>query len=255
MELTKVCKGCKRELPLTAEYYNRQKTGKDGFRARCKECRKHEEDKETRLERNKKWHSENKERDSENRKKYYQEVQKDTNTEKCREYCQRNRDNVFETARAYRERNKEHLKQWQQKYDEEHREERNALQRKWRINNPERTKEIANKVHHKRKAISRNLPCDFTIKQWAECKERFDNKCAYCGKEKDLAQDHFLPLSKGGEYTKNNIVPTCQSCNSRKSNKNFFEWYPDFRHYSKRREQKILTYLGYNKNNQQLSIL
>jgi 5-methylcytosine-specific restriction endonuclease McrA len=80
--------------------------------------------------------------------------------------------------------------------------------------------------------------------------ETFDNKCAYCGKEKPLAQDHFVPLSKGGEYTNNNIICSCKSCNSSKSDKDFFEWYPEQLFYSKEREAKILKYLNYDKKTQ-----
>src|SRR5512138_1689665 len=35
---TKICRGCQRELPLTAEYFRRFKGSRDGFQARCKDC-------------------------------------------------------------------------------------------------------------------------------------------------------------------------------------------------------------------------
>ncbi|MCK4464389.1 MAG: HNH endonuclease [Bacteroidales bacterium] len=34
-------------------------------------------------------------------------------------------------------------------------------------------------------------------------------------------KDHVIPISKGGDNTKENIVPACQSCNSKKFNKIF----------------------------------
>mgnify|MGYP003489420683 CR=1 FL=1 len=77
-------------------------------------------------------------------------------------------------------------------------------------------------------------------------KLEFNNKCAYCGKEKPLSQEHFVALSKGGEFTINNIIPSCQNCNSSKRATDFFEWYPKFKHYSKKREQIILKFLNYN---------
>ena len=58
----------------------------------------------------------------------------------------------------------------------------------------------------------------------------------------NLTQDHFIPLSKGGEYSKKNIIPSCRSCNSRKSNKDFYEWYKGDIHYSKERVNKIEEY-------------
>ena len=34
-----------------------------------------------------------------------------------------------------------------------------------------------------------------------------------------LTQDHVIPLSKGGQHIKENIVPACPSCNSKKGNR------------------------------------
>ena len=108
----------------------------------------------------------------------------------------------------------------------------------------------------KRRAMKELLPSTLNEQQWELIKQQFDNKCAYCGKGLPLAQDHFLALSKGGEYTINNIIPSCQSCNSSKRDKDFFMWYPKHKSYSKKREDFILKYLNYNKQNiQQLSIL
>ncbi len=59
-----------------------------------------------------------------------------------------------------------------------------------------------------------------------------------------LHQDHFIPLTKGGGYTKENIIPACRSCNASKQNADFEEWYPQYEYYSKEREQKILDYMG-----------
>lgn len=91
--------------------------------------------------------------------------------------------------------------------------------------------------------------------QWEEIKKHFDYKCAYCGKDLPLAQEHFLALSKEGEYTLNNIIPSCKSCNSSKATKDFFKWYPNYKNYSKKRERAILKFLGYTDENQQLKII
>lgn len=56
-----------------------------------------------------------------------------------------------------------------------------------------------------------------TVEQWREILARHKNKCHYCGVTSDcLTVDHVIPLSKGGSHTAENIVPACQSCNSRK---------------------------------------
>lgn len=111
---------------------------------------------------------------------------------------------------------------------------------------------------HLRRENKRITPKELilTIKQWEECEKAFVYKCAYCGKKRKLTQDHFIPLSKGGEYSLNNIVPVCLSCNSSKLDNDFFEWYPKQPFYSELRERRILKYLNYNKKlYQQLSIL
>lgn len=98
-----------------------------------------------------------------------------------------------------------------------------------------------------RNARKRNLKRDLTPLEWEEAKNYFENECCYCGiKETRLAQEHFIALSKGGDYTRNNIVPACTSCNSSKKDSDFFEWYPKQLFYNKNRERKILEYLKYS---------
>ncbi len=43
--------------------------------------------------------------------------------------------------------------------------------------------------------------------------------CQYCGSKEDLTFDHFVPRSKGGLTTWNNVITACSSCNLKKSNK------------------------------------
>jgi 5-methylcytosine-specific restriction endonuclease McrA len=242
-------------LPATTEFFHKHKQSKGGLRSRCKECRKTEESKKVKAIRKKKWYEENKEYARIYRKKYYEEVYKEINNEKCRIYRQKNYDRVSAQERKYRLKHKEKIKQWSRDYYQLNADKKKTWQREWRRKNPEQSKAIDAKKHHKRKAIESNLDATFTNEQWENCKKEFENKCAYCGKEKDLARDHFIPVSSGGEYTLNNIVPACVNCNSSKNRRDFFEWYPSFRYYSKRRESKILNYLDYKNNHQQLSIL
>ena len=52
-------------------------------------------------------------------------------------------------------------------------------------------------------------------------------KCYFCGKKvkfKELTMDHLLPLSLGGRSTKENIVPCCKSCNTKKKSMLPLEW-------------------------------
>jgi len=51
--------------------------------------------------------------------------------------------------------------------------------------------------------------------------------CWYCGKKvgfKNLTMDHIIPLSRGGRSTKDNLVPCCKTCNTKKKNALPVEW-------------------------------
>lgn len=51
--------------------------------------------------------------------------------------------------------------------------------------------------------------------------------CHYCGKKfsyKQLTMDHLVPLARGGMSTKDNLVPACKECNTRKKAMLPLEW-------------------------------
>ncbi len=46
--------------------------------------------------------------------------------------------------------------------------------------------------------------------------EKYDGRCAYCGKKieyKDMQVDHIVPKLKGGKNEINNYNPACRRCN------------------------------------------
>lgn len=98
----------------------------------------------------------------------------------------------------------------------------------------------------RRKAIIKKVKRTLTAKQWVIAQQYFNNRCAYCGKKrnKPIHQDHVIPLSKGGEYTKHNIIPACYKCNSRKANKDMYQWYTEYKHYNPQRMEAIEMYLA-----------
>jgi 5-methylcytosine-specific restriction endonuclease McrA len=63
-----------------------------------------------------------------------------------------------------------------------------------------------------------------TFKEWELILKLFDYRCVYCNKTGKLTLDHVIPISRGGEHTKYNVVPACKSCNSKKHNKMPKEW-------------------------------
>ena len=65
---------------------------------------------------------------------------------------------------------------------------------------------------------------DLTPEQWAALREAWGG-CAYCGAAgTPLQKDCVLPLSRGGRYTLDNIVPACRSCNASKCNDEVTGW-------------------------------
>lgn len=55
---------------------------------------------------------------------------------------------------------------------------------------------------------------DFGVEHWQLLLKAYDSRCAYCGEQtKYLYPDHVIPLSRGGNHTITNIVPSCPDCN------------------------------------------
>lgn len=270
MDEIRKCNKCGEIKPLTIEFFRESKRGKDGFRRDCRVC-----EAIAAL----KWYNDNKARSLEQKKKY-----RNDNLEKLREsYNNYNNKNKEKRAEWYKQNRKEidarrfeYKKQWEKnskrrklqkkQWNNEHKEKTSEYSKKYRDKNKNKLLELRkqwgkcnrdklNINEHRRNAKRRTLPSTLNDEQWEDCKQFFDYKCSYCGMELPLEQDHFIPISREGEYTHNNIIPSCKSCNCSKGNRLFKNWYPRQRFYSKHREQKILKYLNYKNGIQQLSIL
>jgi hypothetical protein len=65
---------------------------------------------------------------------------------------------------------------------------------------------------------------DLTDDQWTSLQRAWGG-CAYCGASgMPLQRDCVLPLSRGGRYTLDNIVPACGPCNASKCNDEVTGW-------------------------------
>lgn len=154
-------------------------------------------------------------------------------------------------AAEYYKRNDEKRREFNRKHYEENREVIQKRHKEYKRNNPH----IHAGYTTRRRTRLAGLAHSFSEEEWNVCKERFNQKCAYCGQDEKLMRDHFIPLSKGGEFTKNNVIPSCNKCNASKNDRDFFEWYPRFKEYSKTRENEILKYLNYTEDRtQQLAL-
>ncbi len=231
--MTRICNKCGKELPATKEYFHIMG---GWMNTHCKDCHK----------------------------QYYY-ARKDEILARQKIHREGIRAERAEYNKRYYADKKESVAAYNKEYRAKHREELYAQQKIWRANHKEsraaegKRYRAKNKVKlailsQKRRARKRELPSTLTKEQWENIKIIFAHRCCYCGGQKPLEQEHFIPLSNGGEYTTNNIIPACRDCNLSKSDSSFFDWYPRQRFYSKERERRILKFLNYKGEAQQLSI-
>lgn len=122
----------------------------------------------------------------------------------------------------------EKTRRWREKYPDRSKFSGRESVAKFRKNNPERARAIEKKYYesHKQQMLDKNIKrkrlltsavASFTQSQWNELILEFRGRCAYCGcSGAILERDHIIPLSKGGDHTKSNIVPACKPCNRKK---------------------------------------
>lgn len=122
--------------------------------------------------------------------------------------------------RQYYVAHKAYFAQKQREYRQRNQEKVNVRWAKWYAANPLKVKAKGVLADQRRRSRRRGLPATLTHSQWEAIKAAYGHCCAYCGQPSQrLTQDHVIPLSKGGGYTAENIVPACRSCNSRKNNR------------------------------------
>ena len=156
-----------------------------------------------------------------------------------------------EYLRQYRLDNSEHIKEQNKQYRQDHKEEINKRVKQWYLNNLEYMKQhqreyrnnnrekvnrwsktdkgkaAQQRAHNKRRAQEKEMINTLTAQEWIDILKEYKFRCAYCGKEFTLfnreTRDHVIPISKGGNNVKENVVPACKSCNSKKNNKILIE--------------------------------
>lgn len=276
----KSCIKCGVVKEVNSENFPKSRSSVSGFVGECKECKrkylqqynKDNKDKIAKLKRQR--YYENHEEELEKRRCHYQnnkegyrvygiEYRKNNPEvikERDRRYYENNVEELAIKAKVYAKNNKAHLKEYKRKHRLDNLEAITEKERVYRLENPD----VGRMASQRYRARMKRLPHTLDKKQWNVILNDFCKKCAYCGmtdKEhqfkwnEQLHQDHFVPLSSGGEYTHNNVIPSCRSCNSRKQSSCFFSWYQTYEFYDEVRNKFILEYLGYENNTQQLSIL
>lgn len=227
----KLCSSCNQAKDLNC--FSKYAKSWDGLKSYCKECAS---------KKGKQYRIANKEKVLESKRQWYKQTKQRANerTEKALKYdtkiCSKCNKELGVTY--FRKRANGGLysvcKRCENKYSAE-----------YRVTHKEVYKNCHVATEQKRRKNASNVIHNLTTKDWKDIKTYFDFKCAYCGKAcKGLTRDHLIPLSKGGHYTKSNIIPACRSCNAKKHNKLLDEWYKTQTFYTKQRELKIKDYLN-----------
>lgn len=249
---TKKCVRCGVEFVATKEFFTVDKRNESGITSCCRICerKRNNEYHKNNLDVSKRYREENK--DILKVKKHLNYLKnKERYNKQNRLNYQNNKERHKELAKQWKHDNREKVNELSRQYYARHKEQHGLITKKWKLEH----REERNIQWQQRYAKKKELEYTLTKEQWNYIKEYFNNECAYCGRKKKLTQDHFVPLTKAGEYSHNNIVPSCLSCNSSKSNKSFFEWYPKYKEYSSKREKNILNFLSYSGEVQQLEFV
>ena len=152
-----------------------------------------------------------------NKRKEYQKEWYKNNRKKVlikhKKWCENNPDYY----KKYRKNNPGKNKKWKEKNKER------VLENHRNWNKTEKGKANRQRGYVKEQAKEREMINTLTAKEWLEILKKYNYRCAYCGKEFNLftkpERNHMIPISKGGNNTKENVVPACRSCNSKKYNK------------------------------------
>lgn len=192
----KQCQGCGETKPF--DHFHRMQRSPDGYRPRCKACRKPET--------------------TENYVANREEIKA-----KSKAWREANPERYRALLKDWGKRNKAHKREKDREYYKTHKPQRveyNGL--------PER--QVADRLHAKNQKAKRRAQIGATLHritkdEWQGLKKQYVGRCAYCGAETDNpTMDHVVPLIHGGHHTVENIVPACGPCNRGKGTRAVMEF-------------------------------
>ena len=258
---TKICWLCKKKIEVNNENFHINKASKDGFANLCKPCAKiyKRKNREKYAEKSQeycaKYQKEHKEEIKDKRDVFYIE-HKSKIIEYKNKYCAKNKKKIAIKAKKYRNENKDKIKEIRRKYNINNKDKIRITQNAYVMKNIEKIRKDRRAwvKNNKEKIYLRNnirrenrmeFMATLTIEEWQDTLKYFGDKDAYTGLPMEvLSRDHVIPLSKGGFYSKHNIIPCECSINSSKGNLELEEWYIKQPFYSEGRLKKIYDFIG-----------
>lgn len=227
--ISRICKGCGKELPLTA--FHKQKCGQYGHRSQCRDCRAahNAANREYTAEYGRKYRAENREAKAARDKAYqqkhrdkiaeYQKAYRQENSQAAseyqREYRKEHREALIEYGREYYKANRHKRAEYSREYYRQNREMVLASIERYRKLNPDKWLEAQRR---RRAAVRGATVVRFSAADLDSRMSYFGYKCWMCSGPFEHV-DHVKPLSKGGSHMLSNLRPACRSCNSSKSAK------------------------------------
>lgn len=219
MEQMKRCTKCGTQKPAT-EFYDRG-GGRLGKMAQCKECIREK----SRTYREKNLEAA-RERSRQYRRKHLQEER-----EKSRRAYYKNREDRLARVKWYYQAHKVEKATYDKAYRDAYQKQVAQRQHEWYLQNADRIaqenqerrrqfpewRRLSNaRMKKARRRRKKNAQGSHDHLEFIALCEYYGNRCLCCGKEKNLTEDHIIPLSKNGTDYISNIQPLCRSCNARK---------------------------------------
>ena len=144
---------------------------------------------------------------------------------RARDFYARSKDRIKKKAMAWAlanpERRREIAIKSAEKYIEKRRVSGREYQKAVRRADPKTARAKGRRESAVRRAREMQNGGEITQGMWDAIFAIFEFKtCLYCRTDdKELVMDHFIPVSAGGRTEAGNLLPCCQSCNSRKGAK------------------------------------
>lgn len=191
---TKICSQCKLEQTIDCFSPNGNR-----LRSNCKTCQS-------------------------SKRKLHVSLNKNKVLEQARVSNKRNKDKILSKKKAYHLENKEIILQNHKEYYIKNRELIILKIEEYRKKYPE----VYRASNAKRRAATYGASCQVSATEIKKIKEDYNYCCAYCecatDKNNLLNMDHMIPLSKGGQHVIENLLPSCRSCNLKKSAMDWDDW-------------------------------
>ena len=124
-----------------------------------------------------------------------------------------------ERTRIWRLANLERDRAKSREYARTHKAEAAVRSKRWAQEHPDRI--LASMA--RRRAHLKGSGGSLTTEQWCAVHTELGDRCVYCG-AREVTQDHDIPLTRGGQHERSNVVPACRSCNSSKHRQTGGEW-------------------------------